>query len=188
MTIAIASNRGPKVEAVKSFIESVKHILLNASSGINYLSFDIDTGIVMPRSLEELMKSAKQRTVLLQQTVNSQNIDADYFIGLEGGFHTIKIDGKEIVFLQSWAYVSNSSKGFYGSSGNVAVPEKIATEVMVNKRDLSEVIDEFAQQADVRSKQGTWGVLTKDLLTRQQSFEIALTSAFAPFYNSEIFR
>jgi non-canonical (house-cleaning) NTP pyrophosphatase len=185
MIIAIATKRGPKVEGVKKCYESIKHFFTNTPT--EFLTYEIDAGIIMPRSITELMDGAKKRTILLQQKLQSENQHADFFIGMEGGFHSMHHDGKELVFLQSWAYVSNGGMGFFGSSGNILVPEKIATEVMTNKRDLSEVIDKFAKQADTRSKQDTWGVLTKDLLTRQQSFEIALTAAFAPFYNPEIF-
>jgi non-canonical (house-cleaning) NTP pyrophosphatase len=185
MIIAIASKRGPKVEAVKKCFELTKQFFI--STPIEFLTYEIDAGIIMPRSITELMDGAKKRTMLLQQTLQSENRHADFFIGMEGGFHSIHHDGKEHIFLQSWAYVSNGVIGFFGSSGNILVPEKIAVEVMKQNRDLSEVIDEFTKRIDVRSKQGTWGILTKDLLTRQQSFEIALTTAFAPFYNSEIF-
>jgi non-canonical (house-cleaning) NTP pyrophosphatase len=185
MIIAIASKRGPKVEAVKKCFESIRQFF--TGTPIEFLTYEIDAGIIMPRSITELMDGAKKRTMLLQQTLQSENRHADFFIGMEGGFHSIHHDGKEHIFLQSWAYVSNGVIGFFGSSGNILVPEKIAVEVMKQNRDLSEVIDEFTKRIDVRSKQGTWGILTKDLLTRQQSFEIALTTAFAPFYNSEIF-
>ena len=188
MIIAIASKRGPKVDAVKRSFESCRHFFPSDSDRIEYLTYEIDGGIIMPRTIEELMSGAEQRVARLRQILQSQNQKADYFIGMEGGFHTIRRDNKELVFLQSWAYVNNGSVGFYGSSGNVYVPHKIAHEVMNNNRDLSEVIDEFANQVDVRSKQGTWGILTKDLLTRVQSFEIALTAAFAPFYNQEIYK
>jgi len=39
----------------------------------------------------------------------------------------------------------------------------------------------------VRSKQGAWGVLSRDLLTRSDSFEAALLAAFAPFYNAKLY-
>ena len=188
MIIAIASQRGPKVEAVKRFFESCRHLFPSVQDKIEYLTYEVDGGVVMPRSIEELMSDAAQRVARLQQILQSQNQKTDFFVGMEGGFHTIHHDNKELVFLQSWAYVSNGSVGFYGSSGNVLVPMKIANEVMKNNRDLSEVIDEVANQVDVRSKQGTWGILTKDLLTRVQSFEIALTAAFASFYNKEIYQ
>ncbi len=182
MLIGIASTRGPKVDAVKKTIESLQR-LHAPFADVKYLMYDVDGGVVMPRSIEELMNGARQRVVSLQQKLADEHQLADYFIGMEGGFHTIESNGEKLAFLQSWAYVSNGEKGCFGSSGNVLVPDAIAHEVMVKGRDLSEVIDEFSQQIDVRSKQGTWGILTRDLLTRQQSFEIALTAAFAPFYN-----
>jgi hypothetical protein len=40
---------------------------------------------------------------------------------------------------------------------------------------------------DVRSKQGAWGILSRDLLTRAMSFEAALIAAFAPFYNPKLY-
>ncbi len=55
------------------------------------------------------------------------------------------------------------------------------------KRELGIVIDEVAGVRDVRSKQGAWGVLSRDLLTRAMSFEAALIAAFAPFYNPELY-
>jgi len=187
MIFAIASKRGSKVDAVKRFFESCRHFFPSDSDRIEYLTYEIDGGIVMPRSLEELMTGAEQRVIRLQQILQSQNQKADYFIGMEGGFHPIEHRGKQLIFLQSWAYASNGTVGYFGSSGNILVPEEIANEVMMEKRDLAEVIDEVTKQTDIRSKQGTWGILTQDLLTRQQSFEIALTAAFAPFYNSEIY-
>jgi non-canonical (house-cleaning) NTP pyrophosphatase len=39
----------------------------------------------------------------------------------------------------------------------------------------------------VRSRQGAWGILSRDLVTRSMSFEMALIAAFAPFYNREMY-
>jgi len=187
MLIAIASKRGPKVDAVQRVVDLIKHLLTTDSASVRYLTFEIDGGFEMPRSVNELLVGAKQRVNKLQDLLRSQNQHADFFVGMEGGFHAVVHDGTKLTFLQSWAYVSDGTHGYFGSSGNILVPQKIAEEVMERHRDLSIVIDEFAQQTDVRSKQGTWGVLTRDLLTRQQSFEIALTAAFAPFYNREFY-
>jgi non-canonical (house-cleaning) NTP pyrophosphatase len=49
------------------------------------------------------------------------------------------------------------------------------------------VIDEVAGGRDIRSKQGAWGVLSNDLMTRSMSFEVALIAAFAPFYNPKFY-
>ncbi|HYQ86136.1 MAG TPA: inosine/xanthosine triphosphatase [Bacteroidota bacterium] len=187
MIIAIASTRGPKVDAVKKVVRSIRRYLGPPSSVPNYIMSSIGGDVSMPRTLEQLLGGARKRAMRLQEHLQSKKKTADFYIGLEGGFHTVRHSGKEQVFLQSWAYVSDGAVGYFGSSGNVLVPERIAREVMRKGRDLSEVIDEVASQSDVRSKQGTWGVLTRDLLTRQRSFEIALTAAFAPFYNPSFY-
>ncbi len=187
MLIAIASTRGPKVEAAKAFLPKVQQYLTQDPS-IEYHLYDIDGGIVMPRTVQQLMTGAYERVVRLQKRLEEERKTASYIIGMEGGFHAVEFTGRRNVFLQSWAYVSNGKEGYFGSSGNVLVPEKIAHEVMGRGRDLGEVIDEFTRRTDIRSNQGTWGVLTRDLLARQQSFEIALIAAFAPFYNKSLYQ
>ncbi|HZS43795.1 MAG TPA: DUF84 family protein, partial [Blastocatellia bacterium] len=75
-----------------------------------------------------------------------------------------------------------------GSSPSIEVPRQIAAGVFEGGDELSVVIDRIAGEHDVRSKQGTWGVLTLDLLTRRQSFEAALLAALAPFYNKQFYK
>ena len=67
------------------------------------------------------------------------------------------------------------------------MPEAIVESVVKGKRELGEVIDDVAGMRDVRSRQGAWGVLSRDLLTRSMSFETALLAAFAPFYNARVY-
>jgi len=72
-------------------------------------------------------------------------------------------------------------------SPSIGVPDFIVKDVVGGKRELGIVIDEVAGVRDVRSKQGAWGVLSRDLLTRAMSFEAALIAAFAPFYNQGLY-
>ena len=67
------------------------------------------------------------------------------------------------------------------------MPAEIVRRVERSSRELGEVIDEVAGEFDVRSRQGAWGVLSRDLLTRSMSFEAALIAAFAPFYNAQLY-
>jgi non-canonical (house-cleaning) NTP pyrophosphatase len=71
-------------------------------------------------------------------------------------------------------------------SPSIEVPDSIVKDVVAG-RELGIVIDEVAGMRDVRSKQGAWGVLSRDLLTRSDSFEAALLAAFAPFYNAKLY-
>jgi non-canonical (house-cleaning) NTP pyrophosphatase len=67
------------------------------------------------------------------------------------------------------------------------VPDSIKSSVIEGRRELGLVIDEVAGTRDVRSRQGAWGILSRDLVTRSMSFELALIAAFAPFYNPALY-
>ena len=53
--------------------------------------------------------------------------------------------------------------------------------------ELSVAIDRFAGAVGIRDAQGAWGVLSGNLVTRQDSFRIAAIAAFAPFYNAKMY-
>ena len=141
----------------------------------------------MPLTDWELMSGARQRALAVKQTLIGQKLEADLYVGLEGGFHSISLAGEWHTFLRGWAYVTDGERGSFGASPSIIVPEVLVHEVVDGGRELAEVIDETAGEHDVRSRQGAWGVLSRDLLTRSMSFEAALIAAFAPFYNSALY-
>ena len=92
------------------------------------------------------------------------------------------------VFLESWAYVTDGeSRGSFGQSGAVLVPEALAGTVVDDGVELSQAIDAFAGGHNIRDAEGAWGILTRNLSTRQDSFRAAVISAFAPFFNRELY-
>jgi non-canonical (house-cleaning) NTP pyrophosphatase len=66
------------------------------------------------------------------------------------------------------------------------LPDAIAREVLEG-RELGDVIDERAGTT-VRGTRGAWGVLTLDLVGRQDSFRSAIVAAVAPFYNPALYQ
>jgi inosine/xanthosine triphosphatase len=141
----------------------------------------------MPMNDWELMTGARQRALAVRAMLIGQQLAADLYVGLEGGFHSISIEGKWHTFLRGWAFVTDGRRDSFGMSPSIEVPDAIVKGVVEGKRELGIVIDDFAGIRDVRSKQGAWGVLSRDLLTRAMSFEAALIAAFAPFYNTEMY-
>ncbi len=123
----------------------------------------------------------------VREILVGQKLDADLYVGLEGGFHSISIDGEWHTFLRGWAFVTDGERDSFGMSPSISVPEAIVKSVIGGKRELGIVIDALAGARDVRSRQGAWGVLSRDLLTRAMSFEAALIAAFAPFYNWQLY-
>ena len=141
----------------------------------------------MPLTDWQLMHGARERAVAVRALLAEQGMGAELYVGLEGGFHSISVDGEWHTFLRGWAYVMNEERGCFGSSPSVTVPDSIVRRVIDGRQELGVVIDEVSGESDVRSRQGAWGVLSRDLLTRAMSFEAALIAACAPFYNAKLY-
>jgi non-canonical (house-cleaning) NTP pyrophosphatase len=141
----------------------------------------------MPLTDMQLMHGARARAEAVRALLLGEGQSADFFVGLEGGFHSITIDGARHTFLRGWAYATDSTRGNFGAAPSVSVPREIVQRVERTGRELGDVMDEVANQRDVRGRQGAWGILSRDLLTRSMSFEAALVAAFAPFYNPQLY-
>ena len=189
MTVAIASKNKPKVEACKKVFNNLKGQFFN-NEKISYIVKEIISDISeMPLSIDELMNGAKNRSKNLHRSLKHENRPANFYIGLEGGFF-IKYNSERIhpvVFLESWVYAFDGSRGFWGSSGAIEVPQKISEDIINSGKELGIIIDQKMNQKDIRSNQGTVGILTSNLTTRQSFFETALKFALAPFYNSQFY-
>jgi non-canonical (house-cleaning) NTP pyrophosphatase len=141
----------------------------------------------MPLTDWQLMEGARDRALAVRDLLQSKRMDADVYVGLEGGFHSISIEGEWHTFLRGWAYATDGAKGAFGAAPSISVPDSIVKSVVEGREELGLVIDKVAGMRDTRSRQGAWGVLSRDLVTRSDSFELALIAALAPFYNSKLY-
>jgi|SRR5690349_15902808 inosine/xanthosine triphosphatase len=183
--IAVGSKRAPKLAAVREALKAVGP-LLHPKSRFEVKGFEVATGVShTPRSRAELMAGARGRC----EALTRGGTEAAYFVGLEGGLDVFSENGRRLVFLESWAFVCDAAgRGYYGRSGGILLPEALAVEVLDRGRELSQAIEAYTGMRGVRDSQGAWGVLTKNLIDRQESFRIAVISAFAPFFNAQLYR
>ena len=186
--IAVGSTRHPKLNAVREALTSFGPIL-DSTAQFEVLGVDVPSGVShTPASREELMAGARFRAEALVKLARERGELWKYFVGLEGGLDVVKENGERLVFLQSWAYVTDGNgAGAYGQSGAVQMPEPLATEVLERGTELSVAIDAYAGEKGIRDAQGAWGVLTQNLITRQEAFRVAVVSAFAPFFNAALY-
>jgi inosine/xanthosine triphosphatase len=186
--IAVGSTRKPKLGAVHDALTSFGPLLAPGKQ-IEIKGVEVESGVShTPTSRGELMQGARQRAEAVAGLAARNREPWDYFVGLEGGLDVIIEDSQRRVFLESWAYVSNGARGFFGRSGSIEVAETIAEEVVDRGVELSIAIDRFAGEVGVRDAQGAWGVLSANFVTRQDSFRVAVLAAFAPFYNARMYR
>ncbi|MGB2592679.1 MAG: inosine/xanthosine triphosphatase [Candidatus Acidiferrum sp.] len=185
--VAVGSTRKPKLQAVARALASFAPKLV-PDADFEVVGLEVESGVSLtPSSSEELMHGAHNRVEALVRMARETRASWRYFVGLEGGLEVLQDDRSRRVFLESWAYVSDGRQGFYGRSGGIEVPEALAHEVLERGFDLSDAIDRFAGAVGIRDGQGAWGVLSADLIPRDESFRVAVIAAFAPFYNARIY-
>jgi len=198
--IAVGSKRGPKLNAVKESLEAFSGMLAHEGAQFEVIGVEVESGVShTPASREELMRGARQRAEVLMEMARWSGAAWQYFVGLEGGLDVVhesaspnevlrhsRLQQKRSrrVFLESWAFVSDGAQGHYGRSGGIELPVALAHEVLENGVELSVAIDRFAGAVGIRDAQGAWGVLSKNFVTRQEAFRVAVIAAFAPFYNA----
>jgi inosine/xanthosine triphosphatase len=186
--IAVGSTRRPKLNAVKDAAVSIA-ALLGEGAEMDVAGYEVESGVGhTPASREELMQGARQRAEALEESLRAGGRAAEFYVGLEGGLDVVVENGVKRVFLESWAYVSDGSKGHFGCSGSIELPERLAEEVLSRGTELATAIDQFAGAVGIRDGQGAWGVLSRNLISRQESFRLAVVAAFAPFYNAKMYR
>ena len=186
-TIALGSDRAAKIMAVRASVARVAAVDPDWTNA-NVVARRVETNIpAMPLTDWQLMQGARERALAARDALRSRRLEADVYVGLEGGFHSISIEGEWHTFLRGWAYATDGEQSAFGAAPSISVPSHIVKAVVEGRRELGSVIDEVVGGRDIRSKQGAWGVLSRDLVTRSMSFELALIAAFAPFYNPKLY-
>jgi inosine/xanthosine triphosphatase len=189
--VAVGSTRRPKVEAVREALRLVG-AWLEEGAEFDVAAVAVPSGVRhTPLSRRDMMTGARQRAEALVRMARAQSEAWKYFVGLEGGLDVIR-DGDEgggrQVFLENWAYVTDGNgRGAFGQSGGIALPEALGKIVVEDGVELAEAVDAFAGGRGIRDAQGAWGVLTRNVITRQDAFRMAVINAFAPFFNRSIY-
>ncbi|HTS11020.1 MAG TPA: inosine/xanthosine triphosphatase [Candidatus Limnocylindrales bacterium] len=185
--VAVGSTRRPKLNAVWEAL-SVFGPTLDDNAQFDIAGVEVASGVRhTPLSREEMMAGARQRAEALVRMTREKSEPWKYFVGLEGGLDVVTMGAGRCAFLENWAYVTDGERGAFGQSGAVLMPEPLAACVVDQGIELSEAIDAFAGGRGIRDAQGAWGVLTRNMITRQDAFRVAVINAFAPFFNRSVY-
>jgi len=189
MIVAVGSARGPKVDAVRRALARLGS-LNDAFARAEVVAREVGAAApAMPLTVEELLEGSRSRAFLVREILATEGIRPDLAVGLEGGLEVRHEAGpSRRAFLMAWAYVTDGDRGAHGCGGALPLPDRLLAEVVDQGIELATAVDAFAGEEDIRSRQGAWGILTRGLLERSGTFEIALLNAMAPFYNPEHYR
>lgn len=178
MRVAVGSANRVKVKAVESALEQM---------GIQaeVVGFDVESGVSnQPFSDEETIQGAVNRARAALKQEAGHISEFDFGIGLEGGV----VDTPHGMFVCNWgAVVDRDGTVGIGGGHRVLLPEPIAEQLRKGE-ELGKVIDPFVGKHDIRSKEGTIGILTANHITRQSMFRDVVICAYARFMNPQLYK
>lgn len=86
-------------------------------ANVNVVARRVETTVPsMPLTDWQLMQGAQERALAVQQSLKSRRLEADIYVGLEGGFHSVSIAGEWHTFLRGWAYATDGERGAFGAA------------------------------------------------------------------------
>lgn len=179
LKIAVGSRREPKLVGVRLALENLAAVPWPAT-GATLEAFDIPSGAAdTPIGDLAIIAGARRRAHGALAAMGGDGLG----LGLEGGV-TVLSRRPLVVVLRNWTVAWDGTTEGLGASPSVQLPAALARAVFGGE-DLAAAIDRLVGDHDVRSRQGTFGVLTRDLITRADAFALSVVAALAPWYNSQ---
>lgn len=172
--IVVASKNPVKVNAAlagfgKSFPgQPFTAIGISAASGVSD----------QPSSDEETRQGATNRT----SAARAQHPDADFWVGIEGGIETIA--GQMVAF--AWVVIHSAQQIGQSRSGAFLLPTRVQALIRAGK-ELGDANDIVFAKRNSKQQGGAIGLLTGDVIGRQQLYEHAVVLALVPFISAELF-
>jgi inosine/xanthosine triphosphatase len=184
--IVVGSTRPAKVEAARAAVDMAARVDARFREAIIQSLDMTDIAPTMPMTERATLDGARFRArTVIDRTPLASMGEARLAIGVEGGLDPLPGDGGRHA-LKTWAAVTDGTRWGFGAGGAIVLPDSVTRDVL-DGRELGDVIDKMAGAA-VRGTRGAWGVLTLDLIGRQDSFRSAILAALAPFYNPALYR
>lgn len=140
----------------------------------------VESGVAnQPMSDEECIQGATTRAKAAQKKTC-----ADFGVGLEGG--VIKTAG--CYFARAWiAVVDKEGNIGLGSSLSAPLGEKFI-QLIYDGRELGEANDMITGRKNTKHKEGYFGLISNNLITRERGYTDGVLMALAKFKNPDLFK
>ncbi len=174
--IIVGSNNPVKIKATK---ESFKQAFND--SDFECITFSAKSGVPdQPFGVVETKTGAKNRS----DACRSEYLDADFFIGLEGGLE--KFESQYWAF--AWMCVQDKDGKYgFGRTGSFLLPPQVS-KLIDDGQELGIATDSVFNETNSKQKRGTVGVLTNDTINRQSFYRDAIILALIPFLKPDLYK
>lgn len=172
--IVIASQNPVKVNAtLAGFRESFPQRQFTA------VGISADSGVSdQPISDKETRLGAANRAIAARR----EHPESDFWVGIEGGIETM--DGQMMAF--AWVVIHSANQQGQSRSGAFLLPPQVQTLVRQGT-ELGNANDVVFAKHNSKQQGGAIGLLTGDVIGRQQLYQHAVVLALVPFISAALF-
>jgi non-canonical (house-cleaning) NTP pyrophosphatase len=118
--VAVASSHADKLFGVRDgFLRFFEHRLGRAVPVLVMPQSDQPEPSGLPLTEEETLGLARQRALGLEERLRNHY---HFFVGTEGGLHTVEIEGRVRYFIRNWTYMVGPFGEASGGSSSVQLP------------------------------------------------------------------
>ena len=176
MKILVGSKNPVKINAVKEtfalYFELIEVIGISVKSKVSDQPIN-----------DETYQGAKNRALELQKLNASENYNADFFVGIEGGIQN--------TFNKWFAFgcmciIDNNNNCSFGSSAHFELPEIVVNQLL-ERKELGHVMDEIMKQENTKQKGGAISYFTNGRMDRKELYIPGLISALVPFQHKQMY-
>lgn len=174
MIIAVGSVNKTKIDPVKDVF--TKHF-----KGVKVVGVKVESGVSdQPKNEDEMYKGALNRAKGALRKVKN----ADYGVGIEGGIHK-----RSYGWFEHSLVVIVDKKGNIGvgSSGGLALPDRVINKILKENMNLEEAVDEIFGTKQIGEGIGMFGVFTKGYVTRTSGVAHGVAFALARFLHNKVY-
>ena len=164
-------------------IQSVKEGFLTFFQQVEVEGISVDTGVPHQPVNDETFEGAKHRAENVKRINDQQNLDATFFVGIEGGV---------LQLLDRWFSVNvvyildQHNRDSFATTGLYELPSALSKDILIEK-DLGHAIEALADDSYAARERGTVAFLTGGKMDRFQNQVQGITLALIPFVNDNLY-
>lgn len=143
----------------------------------------VDSGVSAQPVNEETFTGAKNRAEHAKRINNEQSLNANFFVGIEGGI--LQLHKKWFQFTVIYI-LDRQYRESFGTTGLYELPDWIVEKLLAGT-ELAHIIDELAKDTNTKEKQSASGFFTNGAVDRLQNYTQAITFALIPFLQDSLY-
>jgi len=160
-------------------IEATTEAFSNYFKNVEVIGINVDSGVPNQPINDETFAGAQNRAQQLKLKNEQENLDASFFVGIEGGIAQR--------FTKWFAFggiciIDSTGKTGFGTSIHFELPENIVTKLLAGA-ELGDLMDKISGVQNTKQKGGAIEYFTKGLINRKQIYVQGLVAALIPFIN-----